>query len=90
MQAELKEIKRRLMAYAIMKNCIEQNELEIRRIEKALSKISSDKDYGIIEMEYFKKMKQTEIADTLFFDTSTIARRKRKLLMKLARLLNGE
>ena len=86
----LKAIRRRISAYAQLKTSLKYNEKEIREMDRAILLIRNDPDYRIFEMRFFYKLKMDELAETFFFDKTTIWRKLNRLLKKIAAYLDGD
>ena len=56
-------------------------------LNKSLEKLKSDPDFEILEMKYFQKMTHEEIAELIDVDTSTVTRRKNKIVKRLSFML---
>ena len=86
----LKAIRRRISAYAQLKNNLKYNEKEIHEMDRAILLIRNDPDYRIFEMRFFYKMKMDELADAFFVDKTTIWRKINRMLKKIAAYLDGD
>jgi DNA-directed RNA polymerase specialized sigma24 family protein len=62
---------------------------EIQEIQRALDVIKNDKYYMIIELKYFEKYNDTQIAQEMHCDESTVKRRKNKLVREMMLSLYG-
>ena len=87
---KFKAIKRRISAYAQLKNNLKYNAAEIREMDAAIFLIRNDPDYRIFEMRFFGKKKMDELAEIFYFDKTTIWRKLNKMLKKISAYLDGD
>lgn len=73
----------------LLQQKIYRDQVEIDEINFALDVIKDDEYYPIIEMRYFKEMKDDEIAPHFPCDPRTIRRHKSRLVRKIAIKLYG-
>lgn len=57
------------------------------RLRECLERLKSDEDFEIIDMKYFQKMTHEEIAELIDVDTSTVTRRKNRIVKRLSFML---
>lgn len=73
----------------VLQKKIYRDQSEIEEIDFALEAIKDDEYYQVIEMRYFKGMKDDEIAESISCDPSTVRRNKNRLIRKVAVKLYG-
>ncbi|WP_094607751.1 hypothetical protein SPSIL_008860 [Sporomusa silvacetica DSM 10669] len=73
----------------ILQKKIYRDQTEIDEIEFALEAVQNDEYYPIIEMRYFKGMKDDKIAEIVSCDPSTIRRNKNRMIRRIAVKLYG-
>lgn len=73
----------------VLQKKIYRDQTEIEEIDFALQAIANDEYYKVIEMRYFKGMKDEEIAESVSCDPSTVRRNKNRLIRKIAVKLYG-
>ena len=66
-----------------IKKSIIKTQTVLNYIDNILSKFKNDPYYNIIELKYFEKMTQEEIAEKLQKDVSTINRNKNRLVNEI-------
>lgn len=76
---QLSYLRRRIMA--------DRHELNVMR--KALDAVRADKYFNVLELAYARGMSDTEIADELKFERSTVTRHRRQLVGIIAVCLYG-
>lgn len=59
----------------------------LTRLRESLDKLKNDRDFEIIDMKYFQKMTHEEIAEFIDVDTSTVTRRKNRIVKRLSFML---
>ena len=72
-----------------IKSSMMRTRQEVKRIERALETIKSDKYYEVIDLKYFKEMTMESIAEYLKCEDKTVRRNKNRLLNKLKIMLFG-
>ncbi len=72
-----------------IKSSMMRTRQEVKRIERALDTIKSDKYYEIINMKYFKEMTMEAIAEHYDCEDKTVRRNKNRLINKLKIMLFG-
>lgn len=77
--AQMAELRGRLAA----------DEREVRKMQTAMGSIESDPYFPLIEMKYFKNKKETEVAEKLCCDPSTVRRNRVRLVRRLSLRLYG-
>lgn len=68
---------------------VERDSAEIDEIDYALNSIQDDEYYMVIEYKYFDRLKDTDIAENMACDESTVRRHKNRLVHRLAVKLHG-
>ena len=59
----------------------------ILHLKDCLGRLKEDPDFEIIDMKYFQKMTHEEISGFLDVDTSTVTRRKNRIVKRLSFML---
>ncbi len=72
-----------------IKSSMMRTRQEVKRIERALDTIKSDKYYEIITMKYFEEMTMEAIAAHFDCEDKTVRRNKNRLINKLKIMLFG-
>lgn len=73
----------------VLQKKIYRDQAEIDEVEFALQAVKEDEYYPIIEMRYFKGMKDDKIAEIVSCDPSTVRRNKNRLIRRIAVKLYG-
>lgn len=73
----------------MLRQRINADRYELRKMERALGSVANDPYYCILEQYYGQSMNDTDIADALGYDRSTIARNRRRLVEQIAYRLYG-
>lgn len=66
-----------------------RDEAEVKEIETALSEVTDDAYYKIIELRYFNNMADEDIAETLNCEKTTVWRNRARLVKKLSVIFFG-
>lgn len=74
---------------AELRRRIENNSMEIARIDNAVNSLSDDAYKSIIRLKYQCKKTDEEIAEILSCDSTTVRRNKRRLVERIAVYLYG-
>lgn len=73
----------------ILRQRINADKYELRKMERTLSDLAGDPYYCILEMHYAQGRNDAEIAEALGYDRSTITRNRRRLIELIAYRLYG-
>ncbi len=73
----------------MLRQRINADKYELRKMERALCSVEGDPYYCILEQYYGRNMNDADIGDALGYDRSTIARNRRRLVEQIAYRLYG-
>jgi hypothetical protein len=72
-----------------IQNKIRRDQEEIEEIDRALEPVASDQYFSIIELKYFKRKTDEEIAEAIPCDPRTVRRNKNRIVRRIAIKLYG-
>lgn len=88
-KAAMHSAEQRLRQLNMLRQRISADKYELKKMNSALRALEADPFFGILKQYYEQNLSDTDIAEAMGYDRSTIARHRRRLIKLIAFRLYG-